>query len=133
MRKIIEAVRFWFNARRIPKALELDQAQAEYVESLFLGGSSPEDIGRAMDKSYGRKSWSYFKVPGHGGTFSFSETVDYEIDGLEYLRAAMIRLGAIQVRPDESGKVADYYQADHRMVKKLAGIAADAAVPEPRR
>ena len=132
MAKFLASLRFWFGAVRQPKRLELTQGQAEYVEQLFLGGAAPDEIGRAMDKMYSRKTWAYFKVPGQGGGFEFAETVDYEIDGLEYLRAAMVKLGAIVVRKDADGKLYDYYQGDHAMVKKLAGIAATAPVPERR-
>jgi hypothetical protein len=132
VRKIIEAIRYWVGAIKQPKHLELTQDQAEYVQGLFLGGAAPDEIGRAMDKTYGRKTWDYFKLPGHGGAFEFTSTVDYEIDGLEYLRAAMIKLGAIVVRKDTDGKYYDYYQGSHAMVQKIAGIAASAPIPEKR-
>ena len=132
MPKLLASLRFWIGAIRQPKKLKLTQDQADYVQQLLLGGSAPDEIGRAMDKTYGRKTWAYFKVPGAGGGFEFADTVDYEIDGLEYLRAAMVKLGAIVVRKDADGKVYDYYQKAHRMVQKLAPIAATAAVPEKR-
>jgi len=126
---MINALRFLFASFLHPKRLELTRDQADYVESLFMGGASPEDVGRAMDKTYGRKSWKYFQVPNAAGTgFEFAETVDYYIDGLEYLRSAMIALGAM--KPE---KRCDIYEASHPMVQKLASIAANAPIPESKR
>ena len=34
-----------------PKRLKLSKFRAEYVQELFLGGSSPEDVGRGMNNN----------------------------------------------------------------------------------
>ena len=126
---MINAIRLFFASITHPKRLELTPGQASYVESLFMGGADPEAIGRAMDKTYSRKSWKYFQVPNaRGNGFEFAETVDYYLDGLEYLRSAMIALGAMTPRKD-----GDYYEASHPMVQKLASIAANAPIPEHKR
>jgi len=126
---VINAICFFFASLTHPKRLELTPGQAAYVESLFMGGADPEAIGRAMDKTYGRKSWKYFQVPNAKGSgFEFAETVDYYLDGLEYLRSAMIALGAM--KPE---KRCDVYEASHPMVQKLASIAANAPIPESKR
>ena len=126
---MINAIRFLFACLAHPKRLILDAAQALYVSTLFQSGSSPEDVGRAMDKTYGRKSWKYFQLPNAAGTgFEFAESVDYYIDGLEYLRSAMITLGAIIAKPD-----GDYYVAEHPLTKWLAEKAANAPIPEAKR
>lgn len=126
---MINAIRFLFAALVHPKRLVLDGAQAAYVSALFQSGSSPEDVGRAMDKTYGRKSWKYFQIPNAvGNGFEFSESVDYYIDGLEYLRSAMITLGAIVVKRD-----GDYYVAEHPLTKWLAAKVTTAPIPEAKR
>ena len=112
---------------RQPKRLVLTQGQADYVESLFLADTPPEAIGRGMAATYGREAFDYFKIPNEAGTRLEFGPRDYEIDGLEFIRAAMIKLGAIKTR-----KGSDYYQTAHRMVRKLAGIAATAPVPEKK-
>ena len=111
-----------------PRQLVLTQDQAEYVERLFLTGSTPEEIGRAMSSTYGINSFQYFKIPNDAGTHLGLGPRDWEIDGLEFIRAAMVKLGAIKVR-----KHSDYYQTAHRMVRHLAGIAASAPVPERKK
>lgn len=110
-----------------PRQLVLTQDQAEYVESLFLSGSTPEAIGRAMSATYGPEAFPYFKIPNEDGKHLEFGPRDWEIDGLEFIRAAMVKLGAIKVR-----KHSDYYQTAHRMVRHLAGIAANAPLPEKK-
>ena len=112
-----------------PKRLKLSKFHAEYVQELFLGGSSPEDVGRCMNNLFGRKTWKYFQVfnaqkwryewpiaseDGEG-------RVDFEIDGLEYINAALWALG---------GVVKGYYNPNHPMVKKIAEYAGKQEPPK---
>jgi len=112
-----------------PKRLKLSKFHAEYVKELFLGGSSPEDVGRAMNNLFNRKTWKYFQVfnaqkwryewpiaseDGEG-------RVDFEIDGLEYINAALWALG---------GVVKGYYNPNHPMVKKIAEHAGKQEPPK---
>ena len=112
-----------------PKRLKLSKFHAEYVQELFLGGSSPEDVGRGMNNLFGRKTWKYFQVfnaqkwryewpiaseDGEG-------RVDFEIDGLEYINAALWALG---------GVVKGYYNPNHPMVKKIAEYAGKQEPPK---
>lgn len=109
-----------------PRALKLTTEQAEYVQGLLLGGSLPADIGRSMDKRYKRKSWAYFMAWDHEALkFMWPETVAYDIDGLEYIHAAMLKLGAIK----HKGQF-DYYQADHPMTQVIAAAASKAPIPQ---
>lgn len=117
---------FW-DILRQPKKLMLTQGQADYIESLFLADSTPEAIGRAMASTYGREAFDYFKIPNAEGTHLEFGPRDYEIDGLEFIRSAMIKLGAIKTRNGS-----DYYQTAHRMVRHLAGVAANAPLPEKK-
>lgn len=112
-----------------PKRLKLSKLHAEYVQELFLGGSSPEDVGRSMNNLFGRMTWKYFQVfnaqkwryewpiaseDGEG-------RVDFEIDGLEYINAALWALG---------GVVKGYYNPNHPMVKKIAEYAGKQEPPK---
>ena len=107
-----------------PKRLRLTEDQARYVEALFVSGSMPADIGRGMDKTYSRTSFKYFQIPNaKGDGFEFG-VADYEIDGLEYIRAAMDKVGAI----DKKG----YYVNAHPMVQRIATAAAGAPLPKSR-
>lgn len=114
-----------------PRAIRLTQEQAEYVESLYLSNPDPAAIGRAFNQLYGADRFRYFMVPNAEGTALVFEPRDLWLDGLEYIRAAMIRLGAIIVRT-EHGRKYDYYQTSHRMVQHTAGIAAKAPIPESK-
>jgi hypothetical protein len=128
IRRIPGAILFFFAELRHPKVLILDHNQAQYVESLFLGCANPEDIGRAMDKTYKRTSFRYFQEPNSAMTGFIFGTGDYEIEGLEYMRSAMIELGAMTPKKD-----GDYYDTDHPMVRRIANIATTATVPQSRR
>ena len=111
-----------------PRRLILKTEQAEYVQGLLLGGASPEEIGRAMDKRYNRKSWRYFQAwDAEALAFVWPTTVAYDIDGLEYIRSAMIKLGAIR----HKGRF-DYYQANHPMTKVVAAAATKAPIPQSK-
>lgn len=107
----------------LPKRLKLPKNVAEYVQSLFLSGATPEAIGRAVDRMFNRKSFKYFMIPNEKGTgFEFG-VADYEIDGLEYIRATLDQVGAIK-----NG----YYVNNHPMVQKIAAAAASAPLPQGR-
>lgn len=107
-----------------PRKLKLTETQALYVESLFMGGSGPEEIARGMGAMFGRERFPYFKIKSEDGKRLEFGPAALDIEGLEYLRAAMIRLGAIKVK----GKY-DYYQTDHRMTRKISSVAATAPLP----
>jgi len=118
---------FWIETFKHPKKLVLTQEQAEYIESLFMGGSDPEAIARAMNSRWGRETWLYFQTfDDLPGRFVF-KPADFEVDGLEYLWSAMQAQGALVKKKDGL-----YYQCDHPMVKKLAGIAVNAPVPQKK-
>lgn len=111
-----------------PRALVLTQDQAEYVQGLLLGGASPEDIGRAMDKMHGRQSWKYFQSwNSQELRFEWTTPVAYDIDGIEYIWSAMVKLRALRKRGREY-----YYQADHPMTRIVADAASKAAIPQKR-
>lgn len=127
MKKIFGKIRLFWQMARAPKRLVLRQDQAEYVRDLFLGGADPEGIGRAMDKTYGRKTFPYFKVPNEEGTALEFGTADYEIDGLEYLNAALWHpaIGAIAKRGKEY-----YYVNDNPMIQRIAAAASTMPIPQ---
>lgn len=111
-----------------PRSVKLNREQAEYVQSLFLGGADPAEMGRAMDKRYGRKSWKAFQSwDGESFRFVWPDTVAYDMDGLEYLRSAMIKLKACRKRGND-----DIYDTSHPMVQKIGEIAKVAPIPEKR-
>jgi len=110
-----------------PRKLVLTDRQAEYVQALFLGGSGPEDIARGVYSTFGRDSFQYFFVPNESETDMEPNQNGLDIDGMEMLRAAMIKLGAIKVRGGF-----DYYQTKHAMTVRFAKIAADAAIPKTK-
>lgn len=106
-----------------PRRLRIGRDVALYVQELFLAGSQPADIGRAVDKRFGRTRYAYFKVPNADMTgFEFCPA-DYEIDGLEYIRAAMDKVGAIK---------RGYYVNAHPMVQRIAQAAVNAPLPQGR-
>lgn len=111
-----------------PRSLALTIEQAEYVQGLLLSGSSPEDIGRAMDKRYKRRAWLYLQAwNAEKLRFEWTETVAYDMDGLEYIRSAMIKLGAIR----HKGRF-DYYQTNHPMTQVVAAAASKAPIPQKK-
>ena len=124
-RRIVAIARFIPETMRQKKELVLSVGAAKYVESLFMGGAGPEDIARAMNARYGRERWNYFRVFDPGAFAYVFKNADLHIDGLEYIRSALVTLGGIVVKKD-----GDYYQAAHPMVQKIAGIAAHAALPK---
>lgn len=124
-RRIIAMALFIPETMRQEKSLVLSVGAANCVESLFMGGAGPEDIARAMNARYGRESWNYFRVFDPKSFAYVFKNADLHIDGLEYIRSALVTLGGIVVKKD-----GDYYQAAHPMVQKIAGIAAHAALPK---
>lgn len=129
---MIRAIRFFFALLRHPKTLELSQDQAEYIEGLFMGGADPEAIARGVNATYRRESFAYFQIPNAvRDGFEFGPA-DLYVEGCEYLRSAMVKLGAIEVHK-ENGRTFDFYNAAHPMVKKIASIAAEAPIPESKR
>lgn len=124
---MIKAVRLWLALLLKPRRLRLTQDQAEYVRDLFLGGADPEGIGRAMDKRYGRKTFPFFKIPNEAGDGLDFGTADYEIDGLEYLNAALWHpaIGAIVKRGKEY-----YYVNDNPMIQRIAAAASTMPIPQ---
>lgn len=127
---MIKALRLWIAILCKPRRLKLTQEQAEYVRDLFLGGSSPEDLGRAMDRRYKRTSFPFFKVPNVAGDALEFGTADYEIDGLEYLNAALWHpaIGAVEKKGRDY-----YYVSSHPMVQRIAQAANGAPIPQSRR
>lgn len=111
-----------------PRKLTLTKEQAEYVQALFLGGAMPDEIGRAMNNRYNRKTWPYFQTF-NAKTWRYEWTqateegagrVDFEFDGLEYINAALWALG---------GVVKGYYNPAHPMVQRIAVIAGSQEKP----
>lgn len=108
-----------------PRFMALQLDLAEYVQSLFLADTPPEQIGRMVDKMYGRRRFRFFKVWDDAkGRFDFPEEVDYGMDGLEYVNAAMIKLGALEQKRDGT-----YYNTGHPMVQHLAKKMQEAPLP----
>lgn len=128
-RNIIQAFAWLFRGIFLPmfhpKELVLTTEQGEYVQELFLSGSSPEAIGRAMNSRYKRTTWAYFQnFDKENNRYKF-DPADFEMDGLEYIWAAMIVVGALVKQKDGY-----YYQLDHPMVKRLASEAVQAPIPK---
>lgn len=122
MKKLWNSIKFFIAELLKPKALVLDAGQAEFVCNLFVGGADPRTIGSMVDKMYNRKSWAYFKVPNADRSGLEFASADYEIDGLEYINAAMYAVGAI----DKDG----YYVPSHPMVKRVAETMSNMKIPE---
>lgn len=142
MNKIIAGMRFLFT--RPPRKLRISREIALYVETMLLSGTPPAEIGRAVDKTYGREQFRFFQVPNETNTGWTFGPVDYEIDGLEYINAALHVLGGYHrvvfgharhgkkwVRVSGSGRWA--YNPSHPMVQYISGIGMKAAVPERRK
>lgn len=126
-----------------PRELRLTYEQARHVESLILGGSDPAAIGKAMNRLYDRKSFKYFRIYNTDEHRFEWMPADYEMDGLEYLHAAMIRLGAyipiyfgyakVQGKWQKiAGKGKYCYNPDHDIVKKLAARVVNEPVPQKK-
>lgn len=128
-RNIIEAfawlIRGIFLPLFHPKDLVLTTDQAEYVQELFLSGSSPEAIGRAMNSRYKRTTWAYFQNFDHETNRYKFDPADFEMDGLEYIGAAMKIVGALVKRRDGY-----YYQLDHPMVKRVRAETLNSPIPK---
>ena len=110
---------------RQPKTLILRQDQAEYVRDLFLGGVNPENIARATASMYGREAFPYFQIVNEKMDGLCWSAIDFDIQGLELVRASMITLGALTIKPD-----GDYYETSHPMVKYLSDKIITATMPE---
>jgi hypothetical protein len=127
---MIKSIRLWLAMLRKPRRLKLTQEQAEYVRDLFIGGSSPEDLGRAMDRRYKRTSFPFFMIPNEAGDGLEFGSGDYEIDGLEYLNAALWHpaIGAVEKKGRDY-----YYVSSHPMVQRISKAASEAPIPQSRR
>ena len=125
--KIARFFQFWIETFKHPRTLKLTKDQAEYVESLFMGGSEPEAIGRSFFRMYPREQFKYFQTfNAEKNVFAFNPA-DFEIEGIELLWACMFLVGALVKKRDGV-----YYQGDHPMVKRLAGIAVQAPIPQKK-
>ena len=134
----------WEHAKH-PRKLKLSFAQADYVRTLFLGGASFEAIGRAIHSMYKRESWKYFQVF-NADTFRFEfprDKIDFMMDGLEYINAAMDRLGGYHrvifgyaihngkiMRVDGVGNRC--YNPDNDMVKECARRNGQEPIPDKK-
>ena len=99
-----------------PKTLKLTREQVDTVRSMFVAGSMPEAIGRAMDAMYKRTTFKYFRVyDDKAACYSFLDTFDYEMDGMEYVNAAMMAVGALKKK-----RGGWYYDTTADMVQTLA-------------
>ena len=125
--KQYRSIKLTYALIRQPKTLILTQNQAEYVCGLFLGGVNPENIARAMASMYGREAFPYFQIVNEKMDGLCWSAIDFDIQGLELVRSAMITLGALTVKPD-----GDYYETSHPMVKYLAGKIITATMPEQK-
>jgi hypothetical protein len=126
-------VKQWYSIKllyaliRQPKTLILDEKQAEYVQGLFLGGVNPENIARSVASMYGREAFPYFQIVNEKMDGLTWGAIDFDIQGLELIRASMITLGALTVKKD-----GDYYETAHPMVKYLSEKIITATMPEPK-
>ena len=125
--KIARFFQFWVETAKHPKTLKLTQAQANHVEALFMSGSSPESIGRAFFALWERFSFKFFQTFDSKKNVFVFNPADFEIEGLELLWATMQKNGALVKSRDGL-----YYQCDHPMVKRLAGIAVQAPIPQKK-
>lgn len=119
------SIKLTYAVIRQPKTLILNQQQAEYVRDLFLGAVNPEDIARAVASMFGREAFPYFQVVNEKMDGLCWGAIDYDIQGLELVRASMITLGALTVKPD-----GDYYETSHPMVQYLSNKIIAATMPE---
>ena len=121
---------FTFKAQTLlqPKALRLNRDQVETVRGMFVCGSTPESIGRYIDDLFGRRHFKYFRVFNDKTMrYEFGEAFDYEMDGIEYINAAMIAVGALRKKRDGW-----YYDTTNDMVKVLAAKMVQAPLPEKK-
>lgn len=125
--KIARFFQFWIETFKHPRTLKLTKDQAEYVESLFMGGSYPEAIARAFFSLNKRENFKYFQTFNADKNIFVFNPSDFEIEGIELLWAAMLLVGALVKKRDGL-----YYQGDHPMVKRLAGIAVKAPTPQKK-
>jgi hypothetical protein len=125
--KLARFVQFWAETAKHPKRLILTQEQADRISGLFMSGSNPEAIGRAFFAIWKRSEFKFFQTfDAETNVFVF-KTSDLEMEGLELLWAAMFLAKALVKKRDGV-----YYQLDHPMVKRLAGIAVQAPLPQKK-
>jgi len=123
-----------------PDTLELTDEQANLVRMLFCGIIEDDDDGlkglnippmsidataRTFYMTYPRSDFRYFMVPDPNGQCLEYSKVDYNIDGVELIYAAMRKLGAIVVKED-----GEYFENAHPMVQRFAEIASKQTIPE---
>lgn len=125
--KVARFFQFWIETLKHPKTLKLTIQQAKDIESLFMGGSDPEAIARAFYRVFDREKFKYFQTFNAEKNIFVFNHADFEIEGIELLWAAMLLVGALVKKRDGL-----YYQGDHPMVKRLAGIAVQAPIPQKK-
>lgn len=124
-----------------PDTLELTEEQAYYVQECFTGLKSPSIYGfttkardvpldiaetaRLFYGTYPRHEFRYFMVPDPNGQALEYSKVDYNIEGVELIYAAMRKVGAIVVKED-----GEYFENAHPMVQRFAEIASKQTIPE---
>jgi hypothetical protein len=111
-----------------PLTLELTQEQAKYVEIDFTNGGEPKEVAKDFFKQWPRTEFRYFMVPTPDGKGLEFGNADPALDGVELIQAAMVKLGAI-VKHEDDGEW--YYQTAHPMVRRMAELGANQAIPEP--
>ena len=124
-----------------PDTLELTDEQAKEIELLFCGNEvvdelpsylkiAPMDIdgmAREFYKRFPRHEFRYFMVPSSDGQALEYSKVDYNIEGIELIYAAMRKVGAIVVKED-----GEYFENAHPMVQRFAEIASKVEIPQPK-
>lgn len=105
-----------------PERLELTMEQADLVGALYvtqkLGAS---DVAKAFFKAWPRTGFLFFAALNNTGEALEFGKIDYAMDGIELINAAMVTLGAMKQHDDGEW----YYQLAHPMVKRTAEIAEE--------
>lgn len=122
-----------------PDTLELTEEQANFIALHFVGWYEAGDHGESIKMpgldiaetarlfygTYPRHEFRYFMVPDPNGQALEYSKVDYNIEGVELIYAAMRKLGAIVVKED-----GEYFENAHPMVQRFAEIASKQTIPE---
>ena len=111
-----------------PDTLELTKEQASLINHIFVEAKAGIDwVAREFYAVYPRSDFRYFMVPDPNGQCLEYSKVDYNIEGVELIYAAMRKLGAIVVKED-----GEYFENAHPMVQRFAEIASKATIPQPK-